>query len=50
MNNISIYSPTLTQSIQGLFPRGIDVLRKTDFYGVSVRKNAFTVVAPQVAE
>ncbi|KAG2361705.1 TBCD protein [Suillus spraguei] len=33
-----------------LFPHGIDVLRKTDFYAVSVRRNAFTVAAPQVAE
>lgn len=35
---------------QALFPHGIDVLRKTDFYAVSVRRNAFTVAAPQVAE
>ncbi|OAX38758.1 ARM repeat-containing protein [Rhizopogon vinicolor AM-OR11-026] len=34
----------------GLFPHGINVLRKTDFYAVSVRRNAFTVAAPQVAE
>ncbi|KAG1906602.1 tubulin folding cofactor D C terminal-domain-containing protein [Suillus fuscotomentosus] len=33
-----------------LFPHGIDVLRKTDFYAVSVRRNAFIVAAPQVAE
>ncbi|KAJ7095891.1 TBCD protein [Mycena belliarum] len=33
-----------------LFPHGIDVLRKTDFYAVSVRRNAFLVAAPQVAE
>ncbi|TFK40548.1 TBCD protein [Crucibulum laeve] len=34
----------------GLFPHGIDVLGKTDFYAVSIRKNAFLVAAPQVAE
>ncbi|KAH7912534.1 ARM repeat-containing protein [Hygrophoropsis aurantiaca] len=34
----------------GLFPHGIDVLRKTDFYAVSIRRNAFVVAAPQVAE
>ena len=50
MKNIGIYLPTLTHPIQGLFPHGIDVLRKTDFYGVSVRKHAFIVAAPQVAE
>ncbi|KAJ7069814.1 TBCD protein [Mycena amicta] len=33
-----------------LFPHGIDVLRKTDFYAVSIRRNAFLVAAPQVAE
>ncbi|KAJ6508836.1 TBCD protein [Mycena sanguinolenta] len=33
-----------------LFAHGIDVLRKTDFYAVSVRRNAFLVAAPQVAE
>ncbi|KAJ7459837.1 TBCD protein [Mycena latifolia] len=33
-----------------LFPHGIDVLRKTDFYAVSVKRNAFLVAAPQVAE
>ncbi|KAF7978518.1 hypothetical protein HWV62_45689 [Athelia sp. TMB] len=34
----------------GLFPHGIDVLRKTDFYAVSVRRNSFIVAAAQVAE
>ncbi|EGO23938.1 hypothetical protein SERLADRAFT_450239 [Serpula lacrymans var. lacrymans S7.9] len=34
----------------GLFPHGISVLRQTDFYAVSIRRNAFIVVAPQVAE
>ncbi|KAF7979681.1 hypothetical protein HWV62_41685 [Athelia sp. TMB] len=34
----------------GLFPHGIDVLRKTDFYAVSVRRNSFMVAAAQVAE
>ncbi|KAK0503901.1 TBCD protein [Armillaria luteobubalina] len=34
----------------GLFPHGIDVLRKTDFYAVGIRRNAFLVAAPQVAE
>ncbi|KAI0754966.1 ARM repeat-containing protein [Daedaleopsis nitida] len=33
-----------------LFPHGIDVLRKTDFYAVGVRKNSFTLAAPEVAE
>ncbi|KAF9077650.1 ARM repeat-containing protein [Rhodocollybia butyracea] len=33
-----------------LFPHGIDVLRKTDFYAVGVRRNSFLVAAPQVAE
>ncbi|KAH9922790.1 ARM repeat-containing protein [Epithele typhae] len=32
-----------------LFPHGIDVLRKTDFYAVGIRKNAFLVAAPEVA-
>ncbi|KAF9468537.1 tubulin folding cofactor D C terminal-domain-containing protein [Collybia nuda] len=32
-----------------LFPHGIDVLAKTDFYAVSVRRNAFLIAAPQVA-
>lgn len=34
----------------GLFPHGIDVLRKTDFYAVGVRRNAYLVAAPEVAE
>ncbi|KAI0720503.1 TBCD protein [Cerioporus squamosus] len=33
-----------------LFPHGIDVLRKTDFYAVGVRRNSFTIAAPEVAE
>ncbi|KAI9058356.1 TBCD protein [Trametes sanguinea] len=33
-----------------LFPHGIDVLRKTDFYAIGVRRNAFLVAAPEVAE
>ncbi|KAI0699071.1 TBCD protein [Cytidiella melzeri] len=33
-----------------LFPHGIDVLRKTDFYAVGTRRNAFNVVAREVAE
>ncbi|KAG6896922.1 hypothetical protein C0992_005258 [Termitomyces sp. T32_za158] len=33
-----------------LFPCGIDVLGKTDFYAVSIRRNAFLVAAPQVAQ
>ncbi|KDQ62420.1 hypothetical protein JAAARDRAFT_189747 [Jaapia argillacea MUCL 33604] len=33
-----------------LFPHGIDVLRKTDFYAVGVRRNSFLVAVPQVAE
>ncbi|KAL0578630.1 hypothetical protein V5O48_003373 [Marasmius crinis-equi] len=33
-----------------LFPHGIDVLAKTDFYAVGIRRNSFLVAAPQVAE
>ncbi|KAH9936306.1 TBCD protein [Fomitopsis serialis] len=33
-----------------LFAHGIDVLRKTDFYSVGVRRNAFLTAAPEVAE
>ncbi|KAJ9124791.1 hypothetical protein QFC24_003160 [Naganishia onofrii] len=33
----------------GLFPHGIDVLGKTDFYSVSVRRTAFLISAPSVA-
>ncbi|WVR03591.1 hypothetical protein IAU60_000583 [Kwoniella sp. DSM 27419] len=33
----------------GLYPEGIDVLAKTDFYSVSVRRMAFTIAAPAVA-
>ncbi|KAJ4482161.1 tubulin folding cofactor D C terminal-domain-containing protein [Lentinula aciculospora] len=33
-----------------LFPHGIDVLRKTDFYAVGIRRNSFLTAAPQVAE
>ncbi|KAF9046718.1 armadillo-type protein [Panaeolus papilionaceus] len=33
-----------------LLPHGIDVLGKTDFYAVSIQKNAFLTAAPQVAE
>lgn len=33
----------------GLYPAGIDVLGKTDFYSVSVRRKAFTIAAPAVA-
>ncbi|THH10470.1 hypothetical protein EW145_g1291 [Phellinidium pouzarii] len=36
-------------AIQGLFPHGIAVLGKTDFYSVSIRRNAFLIAAPQVA-
>ncbi|WVQ80901.1 hypothetical protein IAT38_003008 [Cryptococcus sp. DSM 104549] len=32
----------------GLYPEGIDVLAKTDFYSVSVRRMAFTIAAPAV--
>lgn len=34
----------------GLFPHGIDVLVKTDFYSVSVRRSAFLIAAPLVAQ
>ncbi|KZT73795.1 ARM repeat-containing protein [Daedalea quercina L-15889] len=33
-----------------LFAHGIDVLRKTDFYSVGIRRSAFLVAAPEVAE
>ncbi|WRT63818.1 uncharacterized protein IL334_000743 [Kwoniella shivajii] len=33
----------------GLYPEGIDVLAKTDFYSVSVRRMAFNTAAPAVA-
>ncbi|KAF5389176.1 hypothetical protein D9757_003527 [Collybiopsis confluens] len=33
-----------------LFPHGIEILRKADFYAVGIRRNAFLVAAPQVAE
>ncbi|WVQ93564.1 hypothetical protein IAU59_000639 [Kwoniella sp. CBS 9459] len=33
----------------GLYSEGIDVLAKTDFYSVSVRRLAYTVAAPAVA-
>jgi hypothetical protein len=35
---------------QGVYPEGIDVLSKTDFYAVGIRRSAFLVVAPQVAQ
>jgi tubulin-specific chaperone D len=35
---------------QGIFPHGIDVLGKIDFFAVGVRRNAFLVAAPQAAE
>lgn len=38
------------QNSQNLFPHGIDVLGETDFYAVSVRRNAFLTAAPQVAK
>lgn len=36
-------------SPKGLFPEGIDVLAKIDFFSVGVRRNAFLVAAPLVA-
>ncbi|KAG8980354.1 hypothetical protein FRC05_005985 [Tulasnella sp. 425] len=33
-----------------LFPHGIDIITKADFFAVSGRKSAFTIAAPQVAE
>ncbi|KAH9049928.1 TBCD protein [Lactarius hengduanensis] len=33
----------------GVFPHGIDVLGKIDFFAVGIRRNAFLVAAPQVA-
>lgn len=35
--------------IQGIFPHGIDVLRKIDFFTVSVRHRAYLTAAPSVA-
>ena len=47
----SFRRPTFIPSIsQGIFPHGIDVLGKVDFFAVGVRRNAFLVAAPQVAE
>ncbi|CAL1713099.1 unnamed protein product [Somion occarium] len=34
----------------GLFPHGIDIIRKTDFYAVGTRRHAFLVAASEVAE
>lgn len=34
---------------QGVFPHGIDVLRKIDFFTVSVRHRAYLDAAPLVA-
>jgi hypothetical protein len=39
-------SPWLAQN---LFPHGIDVIRKTDFFAVSMRRSSFLECAPQVA-
>ncbi|KAG6814258.1 hypothetical protein H0H92_015373 [Tricholoma furcatifolium] len=33
-----------------LFAHGIDILGKADFYAVSIRRNAFLIAAPQVAQ
>ncbi|KAI0061711.1 TBCD protein [Artomyces pyxidatus] len=33
-----------------IFPHGIDVLGKTDFFAVGLRRNSFTIAAPQVAQ
>lgn len=33
----------------GLFEHGIDIIRKTDFYAIGNRRNAFLVCAPMVA-
>ena len=44
------FSDLRSHCIQNLFPHGIDVLGKTDFYAVSLRRNAFLVAAPQVAK
>lgn len=35
---------------QGVFPHGIDVLRIADFFTVGLRRSAFLVAAPRVAE
>jgi hypothetical protein len=43
------YVLTTNLYTQNLFPHGIDVLRMTDFYAVSLRRNAFLVAAPEVA-
>lgn len=32
-----------------LFPHGIDLIRKTDFYAISVRKNSFLECTREVA-
>lgn len=36
-------------TVKNIFPHGIDVLAKTDFFSISVRRNAFLVAATQVA-
>ena len=53
MWSLSISVPVLSlcwANFQNLFPHGIDVLGRTDFYAVSVRRNAFLTAAPQVAK
>ncbi len=39
----------ILNALQGIFPHGIDVLGKIDFFAVGIRRNAFLVAAPQVA-
>ncbi|KAG8944194.1 hypothetical protein FRC00_010728 [Tulasnella sp. 408] len=38
------------REVHSLFPHGIDIIRKADFFAVSGRRSAFTLAAPQVAE
>jgi hypothetical protein len=40
----------ILNAFQGVFLHGIDVLGKIDFFAIGVRRNAFLVAAPQVAE
>jgi hypothetical protein len=53
---VALYVPCLREvnitecNAQSLFPHGIDVLRKADFFAVGIRRNAFLAVAPEVAE
>ena len=44
------YATLAPQHVQSLFPHGIAVLKKTDFFVVGIRRNAFLTAATQTAE